>query len=317
MEHNNEIKNSKENFIHMPGKDTEAFAKFLQNDFQKEHPESINLLDKTLFIMTDNLVRSQVQMTVSDIYEYIHSFKNEKGKDIQVVFTGFLPEHYFDKRHKEVKEYLKLPNMHYIQFPFHPEDLIKILTAASTVETSKEDQKEVADQLRLHFKTTLLGKMKHDLPYAESSKQYGEPEHHEQIIAKARKEFDMHERTTDEQVLYFIKNTKLELEKVREGEVKGVFCDIDDTLLLRDGSINEKVLVLLSEYEKEGKEVSIWTGGDPALATERLQKTSAKKYPLVSKYDYIGATAEIVIDNVSEDKFYFQSGIKAKKFIRI
>jgi hypothetical protein len=44
-----------------------------------------------------------------------------------------------------------------------------------------------------------------------------------------------------------------------------------------------------------------------AIAKEKLSGTIFARFPLVSKYDYMGANAEIIIDNVSPEKFSIQT----------
>jgi len=107
------------------------------------------------------------------------------------------------------------------------------------------------------------------------------------------------------------------------GNIEGVFTDFDDTLILKDGTLNEKVVNMLKEFAAAGKKVTIWTGGDPAEAAKKLEKlgdnedvTFLKGLKLVSKYDFAGATAEIVIDDMAQEALGIMFKIRAKKFIK-
>lgn len=159
-----------------------------------------------------------------------------------------------------------------------------------------------------------LGVLQHDLkPYvvAEKSSTY------HRIIAEARKLFDIKDSASDEQVVEFIQRARVKLPERMSGEIEGVYCDLDDTLLMRDGSVNTEVLAMLERYRAGGKRVAIWTGGDLEAARQKLAGGPLADYELVSKMAYTGATAEIVIDNVSAEKFVIQYGIKPKNYVRV
>ncbi len=138
-----------------------------------------------------------------------------------------------------------------------------------------------------------------------------------QILEKARELFDIKPEASDKSVIDFIQNARFSHIEVMSGDISGVYCDLDDTLLMADGSLNQNTLTMIEKYRTAGMEVVIWTGGDITEAAKRIKGTPLEKFRLVSKADYCGATAEIVIDNVSKDKFFCQYGIKAKSYVRV
>jgi hypothetical protein len=168
--------------------------------------------------------------------------------------------------------------------------------------------------LIMTLNTSLMGRLRHDLkPYVIKDK----GDTYRSIITQARRQFSINERATDEQVVDFVVNSRPNLPEKMRGRIEGVYCDLDDTLMMRDGSINTEAVALLEKYETQGKRIFIWTGGNLEEARKKLTGTVLEKYNLVSKYDFTGATAEVVIDNVSMEKFLIQYAIKAERFVRI
>ena len=98
-----------------------------------------------------------------------------------------------------------------------------------------------------------------------------------------------------------------------------VYCDIDDTLIIRDKDgfvVNEKVLNYLKEQEKQWREIHIWTWWNISDQQEKLNKFWIK-YPLISKYEHRWAEAEIVIDDQDYSSFMSDYWIKAKNYINV
>lgn len=111
-------------------------------------------------------------------------------------------------------------------------------------------------------------------------------------------------------------NDEILIEEVMAGQdIFGVYCDIEGTLLIND-MLQEEVLNKLNAYSEQGLTVTIWTLGDVEHYS-RLIGSMGIKYPVRSKMDYFGATAEIVIDDDSEESFRAKTKINPKKFIRV
>ena len=97
--------------------------------------------------------------------------------------------------------------------------------------------------------------------------------------------------------------------------IAGVFCDIQGTLLDYGAEkINEEVLEMLEGYEKEGKAINLWTGGDVEEFRTKIRKLGIK-YRVLSKYDFENRTVEIAIDDQPEKKILKDYGIKTECFI--
>jgi len=96
--------------------------------------------------------------------------------------------------------------------------------------------------------------------------------------------------------------------------IEGVFCDIQGTLLDYEDKINIEVLEILKRYEKEGKIINLWTGGEIEEYQEKIWKLGIK-YPILSKYNFKDSIVEIAIDDMPKRNFQKKYGIKAKKFV--
>ncbi len=97
--------------------------------------------------------------------------------------------------------------------------------------------------------------------------------------------------------------------------ITGEHCDIQGTLLDYNAKkINVEVLEMLEGYEKEGKVINLWTGGDVKKFRETIRKLGIK-YCVLSKYDFRNRTIEIAIDDMPEAKILKDYGIKVEQFV--
>jgi haloacid dehalogenase-like hydrolase len=200
-------------------------------------------------------------------------------------------------------------------------DILAAVDELASEQSSEQEAEAIEDKidpsilgLSLSVVIRTLGVLQHDLkPHVIEEK----GETYRRIIEQARQTFGIKDSATDADVESFIRKANMALPEKMSGEISGVYCDLDDTLLMQDGSINQETLALLQEYETAGKKVIIWTGGNLQIAAEKLTGTVLERFELRSKYDYTGASAEIVIDNVSVEKFYLQYKITPRNYRRV
>ncbi|EKE27887.1 MAG: hypothetical protein ACD_3C00136G0003 [uncultured bacterium (gcode 4)] len=227
---------------------------------------------------------------------------------------------------REIIEFSKLTKLPFVKHITETDsflfDIMKSADEFREADEKWENNLEVT-KAQIWYSSRILWYLKHDLPKTiiENWNSYKVDESKraifEKLIEDARTAFDMKSHVTESQVVRFIMDTKTQIEKVMEWEISWAYCDIDDTIIKADWTIIESTLLILENLEKEWKEIHIWTWGDMEMAKEKLTWTPFERFPLLSKYDYSGANAEIVIDNVSPEKFAIQTWITAKRFIRV
>ncbi len=136
------------------------------------------------------------------------------------------------------------------------------------------------------------------------------------IMANARSYFPGLKEKTDAEIVTFLKETKVERPLVKKGEyLDGVYCDAEGTLLV-DGKLNDKVVKALVYYFTEGEKITIWTDGNLSEIFTKLRMMGVM-HLIVSKHDYAGAKAKIVIDDMKEYEFSALTKISAEKFIHV
>ena len=97
--------------------------------------------------------------------------------------------------------------------------------------------------------------------------------------------------------------------------VAGVFCDVQGTLLDYKGErVNKDILEMLEKYEKQGKQIFLWTGGDPDDFREMIVGLGIE-WSILKKYDFRNKIVEIAIDDIPEKKFIADYKIKAQTFV--
>lgn|GEM_PF-3431116 len=182
---------------------------------------------------------------------------------------------------------------------------------AKMIEIAKQGEanyKHLFDGRREDIKK--IGKLLHDLEpnKSESTKS--------SAILEAEREFGLKGKDVD--TVEFLKNLLVEIESRTEettANIEGLACDVEGTLLVGE-EINSKVLEMLRESEKEGKSVTLWTGGDVEKLSAKLRQLGVE-YPVVSKYDYRWGEAEMVIDDLAQAEFSERYKIFPKKYHQI
>lgn len=129
---------------------------------------------------------------------------------------------------------------------------------------------------------------------------------------------------TFDKAMDYILHIKLDLpEPMKWKRIQWVYVDVDGTLIEYVGihsgkegtqKLRQKVVDLLIKYESEWKEIIVWTGWDVDLKKKYLRSLWITR-PVVSKYDYAGATAEIVLDDKDQNAFIAQSKIYPETYI--
>ncbi len=96
-----------------------------------------------------------------------------------------------------------------------------------------------------------------------------------------------------------------------------VFVDRDWCLYDNEKKqFNQKTIDMIKAYEGQGKEITIRTLGNVEIKQKQLDDAGLP-YTVKSKIDYKWWTAEVVIDDENQEKFYANTRIKAESYIKI
>jgi hypothetical protein len=238
----------------------------------------------------------------------------EEKPTAKIILCSIMPLDYLCRNASRINIALRYENVRFIEIPFMPTDEIfaKIFDKPGNYDPKGYNMDQYIQQT--------VGSIFHSLEGIPNWS-FDDLEHHnnhrfKSAIKKTRESFLHLKNSEMEEVIDFLKSLPRSRAEVMAGEeLSGVYCDIEGTLLVQ-GAVNENTLSLLKEYEQQGKEISLWTDGDVDLLQSELDILGVK-YPLKSKYDYAGATAEIVIDDKNEKVFTAQTRISAHKYIRV
>jgi len=98
---------------------------------------------------------------------------------------------------------------------------------------------------------------------------------------------------------------------------KGVYVDVDGTLVVGENQLNEKIVDELKKYKEQGKNIIIFTGGNVIAQEERLKRLGLEKeigkFKVVSKGDFLNKKLEITIDDFSQEQLKNIFGIFSKE----
>ncbi len=96
-----------------------------------------------------------------------------------------------------------------------------------------------------------------------------------------------------------------------------VFVDRDGTLYDNiKKEFNQNVIDLISQYQKDGKKITIFTLGN-LEEKQALLDNIWLDFKVESKIDYKGAMLEILLEDESEEKVYANAKLKAETYIKI
>jgi len=238
----------------------------------------------------------------------------EDGVEKPLVLYSFLPAHFLftDKRFRRL---MSNEGVHFLRMPLSLEDF------AGYLELPAYQNPALALAAERSLQNSLLGKLRHDFRHRP-----------EECIAEARNKLGL--TGSDERVTGFLTSRELVLlPKKQLGSIPGVFCDVDGTLLLHSGEINQAVVDKLIGYSQTHP-ITIWTGGSlndvyvtlgeqlEKACRQYMEQTGEKtnlhlRTPLLPKELFSGSKPEIVIDDLSEHMFKNRYGMEPGTYILV
>ncbi len=213
-------------------------------------------------------------------------------------------------------------NFRYLQLPFRGNDLnncfVKEWEVNSATQVFEAEKRIAIQNIRIIRHSIEPYKVKD--PYNPQNN--NERRYVEHAFELTQKYFPWSD--TVEKMLDFVLHVNVDIPEVMKWErIEGVYVDVDGTLIdyvpiwsTLEGTqqLRQKVVELLKKYESEGKKIIIWTWGDVQMK-EKYLRTLWITWPVVSKYDYAGAVAEIVLDDNDKSAFILKSKILPLTYI--
>lgn len=241
----------------------------------------------------------------------------KENPDKLVVCIGFLPLDFVRKQNYLIDIVLQYPNAFFVQLPLNQESFLEAF------EKAKKQKPELLSEINSgeaswKYASDAISKAVHDLKVEDprNPKNDYERDTVRKVVEDVRDVFPSLENTSDDEVIDFIYETNSQRREVMKGEeIQGVYCDIEGTLLVY-GELNLDVVEMLESFEEKGKEVALWTDGDTDKLSSELKEFGVE-YPVRSKIDFAGATAEIVIDDLDQFSFSARTKIRAEEFIQV
>jgi hypothetical protein len=199
-------------------------------------------------------------------------------------------------------------NSYFIRLPFMKEHL------DLEMNTPKFHNAALEIAGSIGYNSSLRSRLLHDHGYRPN-----------EVIATAKKEFGF--TGSDLEIVQQLISYDANAVKAK-GPLPGVFVDVEGTLL-KDDKINLPVVAMMIAYSRT-KPVSIWTGGDRKEMTKKigLQLEIAcggfasdnpiyNRIPVLNKQTFEGYEPEIVLDDLSQEKFEQDYRMKPKQYVKI
>lgn len=247
----------------------------------------------------------------------------QENSSAKILYTGFMSPELYKNHIDDINLLFSYPTVQFIRLPFSPEEVQNIQFQTEMYETIDKEK------IRLEHARTMrnLGTIRHiyqgkslDSLYHPQTEQ--EKDFVKHLMERIQEYFPWLD--TVDKALDYITHITIDIPEVMTGQkISGVYADIDGTILEYvpiwspkewQQKLRKDTVDLLKKYESEGKPITLWTGGD-VKQKEAYLRSLGITWPVVSKYDYAGATAEIVVDDTDRGAFILQSKILPKTYI--
>lgn len=272
-------------------------------------------LDNSVFVDIENERGSSGGRSEYSNIDLVEKLTNQNNKS-KILLYAFSDLDMIRKMKPKIDLLLAKENVKFTRLPFTAEDAISILNSGINEEVAGEKLQEVQDKEILGKVSQLLHALHISSP-SELDNLRGDDKYRlPSMIADTKSYFPALEGKSDKEIVEFLFAIRQSAPEVMKGQnIEGVYCDIEGTLFNGE-ELNKKTLEMLREFESQGKNIILWTDGDINVLQSLLNREGIK-YPLKSKIDHAGASAEIVIDNDDNNTFSAKTKIYAKKFIKI
>jgi len=291
-------------------KEAESWIESLKKEFQKL---DLTGLENSAFVNLEMKDQSGKRATMTGVDTLENMISKNDTEKILAYAVSSLDQ--IRERKPQIDLFVTKENVKFLRLPFKASDAINALRNQETEIVSGNKLQEIQDKELLNKVSHLLHAI-HAHQEADGSITMTTPDMMPKMVKDAKEYFPALQNKTDQEIVDFLFNIRQNVPEVMKGQnIEGVYCDIEGTLFNGE-ELNTKTLDMLKEFEAQGKNITLWTDGD-ITKLQTLLNNAGIKYPLKSKIDHAGASAEIVIDNDDNNTFSAKTKIYAKKFIKI
>jgi hypothetical protein len=296
---------------------------FIQSKISQNNQISKQFLAKLEAVQDENIkevfrdtkIINPIDLDRNDMIDFdiYHSLKELYAKNEKVVIPAALNENMLKKFTKDHSLFQLL----LLKDTTHVVDILSSLEEeAEKITTGKQLTEDDLLRKQGHLDRQ-IAQERHNLNIRSMEDLYKVDESRLQsVVSNTQMYFPSLKESTNQEVIQFLFDQRENIPLVMEGQsIEGVYCDIEGTLF-DNGVLKPETLDLLKKYESQGKQINLWTNGNVVELQQHLDREGIN-YPLNSKLDYAGASAEIVIDNDDENTFLTKTKITAKEFIHI
>ncbi|MFP4514976.1 MAG: hypothetical protein ACLFNO_03175 [Parcubacteria group bacterium] len=287
----------------------EDFGSILAKNITDKHPEK-------LFLVCAEYRGVDNSKKLVDCFGLDFALNLDRGNSPMII-CSFMKADYFLKKDKFAKKFSALmgqPRVCFMQIPFKPSDVEDKFR--ELLSDQKEEDVLATELNKAASYNDIMGTIQHRVSAHFQKKVEGSSEAIASAVAEAREKLNL--SGTDEEIARKIKNFRRENEQSAfAGKFfPGVFCDIENTLLV-DGEVNNEILKKLQDLSKT-KPITLWTGAvaDMKKIQEKLLRYGIT-WKLISKVSLNGAEVEMAYDDEEFDVFFDKYNVKVRKFIQV
>lgn len=201
----------------------------------------------------------------------------------------------------------------FMRLPFSSTELYK-----EYLDLLEDEKKEDLLAIKLNEIATyddIMATIRHRIAHLQKSNLEKDNKIVNEAVLEARSKLRL--TGTDQEVIIQIVNFKSSKTSPFAGTFfPGVFCDIENTLLI-NGQVNEEMFLKLQELS-ETEPITLWTGA--VLEIDSIRKKLIQKgisWKVVPKTMFSGAEVEIAFDDEGYEEFYKKYNVKARSFNKI
>lgn len=282
-------------------------------DFGQILANSLNNVEGELFLICAEYTKSEQKK--SDFAGLDLGLRIDR-KEKPMIICSFMSEDFFLKEEILSSKFSALvaqKGVGFMRLPFSSTELHE--KYVELVEDEKQEDLLAIEINNLVNFNNIISNIRHKIHYRLDNGSESDKKIIAEAIVEARERLGL--SGTDEGIIKQIVNFSSEEQSPFIGKhFPGVFCDIENTLLI-NGEVNQGLLKKLRGLS-ETMPITLWTGA--VLEIDSLKKKLIQEHitwKLVSKTLFSGAEVDIAFDDESYEDFFKKYNVKVKDFIKV